>query len=84
MDCHLNLHHGVKTEKNYCKKCENSYVDTHKCFKGVRYTQKKPEREQCVHCGKVFSSLDNMKRLEDSSSPKVIPNTSFLNTRVYF
>ena len=61
LDCHLNLQHGVKTEKNYCKKCENSYVDAHKCFKEVRYIQKPQGKVPCPHCDKLFSDTRNMK-----------------------
>ena len=28
-NCHINLVHGIKTEKNYCPKCKLSYVENH-------------------------------------------------------
>ena len=61
LDCHLNLQHGVKTDKNYCKRCENSYKDVHRCFADVRYIQKKKDKVQCPHCDKQFSGTPNMR-----------------------
>ena len=74
LQCHLNLDHGVKTEKNYCKRCNHPYKDLHKCFKDARYAQKKNDHKfQCSQCGKSFTTklafrshvrADHEKRLD--------------------
>jgi hypothetical protein len=50
-DRHKNLAHGIKTDKNYCARCKESYVETHKCQK---------EGQHCDQCGKSFSSKTNL------------------------
>ena len=72
LDCHLNLDHGVKTEKNYCRDCHHSYKDLHKCFKGVRYAQKKIDKVPCPHCDRLFSSTTNMRSHVKSVHEKIL------------
>ena len=50
-DRHKNLAHGIKTEKNYCPRCKESYVNEHKCQK---------EGQHCDQCGKTFSSKQHL------------------------
>ena len=50
-NCHKNLRHGIKTERNYCPKCKMSYVEIHKCQKGGHL---------CDKCEKIFSSRQHL------------------------
>ena len=72
LEAHLNLDHGVKTEKNYCRDCGHAYKDVHKCFKGVRYAQKKQDKVPCPHCDRLFSSTTNMRSHIKSVHEKVL------------
>ena len=72
LDCHLNLDHGMKTEKNYCKRCKNPYKDSHKCPRDFRYVQKKPEKVPCPQCNVLFSSITNMRSHVKSVHEKIL------------
>ena len=64
LDCHLNLEHGVKTDKNFCKHCKASYTSVHNCssygFKKLDPTKK--EAFVCAHCNppKSFASKQHL------------------------
>ena len=51
-NCHTNLVHGIKTERNYCPKCKLSYVENQTCQKDNRGIGSNP----CDKCNKTFSS----------------------------
>ena len=51
-NCHINLEHGIKTERNYCRKCKLSYVENHTCQMDNRGIGSNP----CDKCNKTFSS----------------------------
>ena len=57
LECHLNLEHGVKTDKNWCKKCKQSYRDQHTaCANDYKSSYaKKTVKLQCPHCEKSFA-----------------------------
>ena len=57
LNCHMNLEHGVKTEKNYCPKCKAAYVDQHTCRFEKKYQYNREKREfACKQCDKTYSS----------------------------
>ena len=52
-DCHLNLDHGMKTDKKFCKDCRQSYTTTHNhCVKtyNAAYREKVKKQYFCPHC----------------------------------
>ena len=51
-NCHINLVHGIKTEKNHCPKCKLSYVENHTCQMDNRGIGSNPYDK----CDKTFSS----------------------------
>ena len=71
LNCHYNLDHGVKTEKNYCPKCKQSYTENHKCI--VDYQReyykkrheegslKKAKRHPCHLCDMTYSTSAHLK-----------------------
>ena len=64
LNCHLNLEHGMKTDKNYCPKCKAPYVDQHTCQIEKKYLkngQKKDRVFPCKLCDKTYSSNAHLK-----------------------
>ena len=67
LECHLNLDHGVKTEKKYCDRCNRSYKDTHDCYwikkdmKLVPSQKKVPKIHPCSQCEKTFTLKVNLR-----------------------
>lgn len=56
LERHLNLEHGVKTEKNYCKKCKQTYTDEHNfCRKDEKFIY------NCPHCSGEYTSKEGLK-----------------------
>ena len=73
LDCHLHLDHGVKTEKNYCKKCKAPYKDAHKCPKDTKYTPKKSaQKYYCPQCEKSFVTKADMHSHVRAEHDKVL------------
>ena len=55
LNCHRNLEHGIKTEKNYCRKCRMAYVETHICFKDNNFPSQ-VKKYPCDQCSKIYAS----------------------------
>ena len=55
LNCHRNLDHGIKTEKNYCRECRMSYVEQHKCFKDNNFPSQ-VMKYPCNQCSKIYAS----------------------------
>ena len=56
LNCHLNLTHGLKTEKNYCKKCKQPYTETHDaCPRDYKNPNKIQEKFVCTQCNGTYS-----------------------------
>ena len=58
-DCHLNLDHGLKTDKNFCRDCKQPYTNLHNtCIKTYKNPNPLKKKFVCTHCNppKSFSS----------------------------
>ena len=62
LNFHLNLDHGVKTDKKYCPRCKKSYVEHHKCPMEYNHQQNsKGKRFPCNQCDKTYSCNVHLK-----------------------
>ena len=63
LEAHLNLEHGFKTDKNYCKKCRIGYKDVHNCTleaNKIKYGEER-KRYHCTQCDKSFRHQVHLK-----------------------
>ena len=61
LEAHLNIEHGVETEKKYCKCCRVAYKDVHNCAVKKQRMNRTGRRNQvfpCNQCMREFSSPD--------------------------
>ena len=62
---HLNLDHGVKTKRNYCRKCRNPYDEKHTCQKDkpdyTNYKGYKAKRFNCNICEKTYATKQHLQ-----------------------
>ena len=68
LEAHLNLKHGIETERKYCKKCKQPYKDQHTCqtlnkkkYKPAKKYPQKKEIYSCGHCSNTFTTLQNLQ-----------------------
>ena len=87
LNSHLNLSHGVKTEKNYCPRCKKSYIEQHDCPSIKRFA--------CNQCDKTYSSNEHLKShirtvhekcldFECTHCGKKVGSQSKLNNHIYY
>ena len=65
LKCHLDLEHGVKTDKKHCPKCRKSYDDKHTaCYFDNNKSEDGSEngkRFSCAHCEKTYTTEGHLK-----------------------
>ena len=54
--------HGIKTDKNYCKKCKQPYTETHDaCPRDYKNPNKVQEKFVCTQCNGTYSSKQYLR-----------------------
>merc|ERR1712241_538942 len=63
LNCHLNLDHGMKTEKNFCRDCKQPYTNEHtSCPRNYKNPNPvKKEKIICPQCNKSYSSKQYLR-----------------------